>query len=164
MKWPGEWFDGQASLPPMTRAQAEAWVAFLCRCRGRFRKFLLTDPSARTPRGSFAGAPVIDGANQGGLNIISLRGFTANATNVILEGDYFEINNHLHKFISTEDADAGGKATADIFPSLRESPADGKAIITTNPKGTFRLTSNRSEWDVDSAKNFGIDFAFTEAF
>lgn len=163
MKWPGEWWEGQASLPPMTRADAENWIAFLGLCHGRFRKFLFTDPSGRTPRGTGAGAPVIDGDNQGG-SVISLKGFTANAVGVFLRGDYFEINNHLHKFLSDEDADANGKASFDIFPALRESPADGTPIITTNPKGTFRLSSNKRDWDVDEAKLFGIDFGFVEAF
>ena len=165
MKWPGEWWEGQVSLPPMTRAQAEEWIAFLINCRGGYRRFKLGDPSGRVARGSAAGSTtlVIDGAGQGG-NLLSLRGFTANALGVLIAGDYVEVADHLYKVTYPEDADQNGAATFDIFPALRTSPADGDPVNIISAAGTFRLAGNKTTWSIDEAKNFGIDFAVMEAF
>jgi hypothetical protein len=163
LKWPGEWWEAQVSLPPMNRAQAEEWIAFLLNCRGGFRRMKLGDPSGRVPRGVATGAPVIDGAGQGG-NLLSLRGFTPNVAGILLAGDYIEVADHLYKVTYPEDTDGNGAATFDIFPALRNSPADGDPVILVNTAGTFRLASNKTQWSIDEAKIFGIDFTALEAF
>jgi hypothetical protein len=40
-------------------------------------------------------------------------------------------------------SDSSGDATLAIWPSLRETPADGTALQLANPQGLFRLSSNR---------------------
>jgi hypothetical protein len=60
-------------------------------------------------------------------------------------------------------SDSNGNATLDIFPRLRESPADGDAITVLNCVGTFRLAVNQTEWDLDSAFLYGLSFKCVEA-
>jgi hypothetical protein len=162
-EWPGNWWEADVTLPPMIRADAEAWVTFLIARHGMARKFMMGDPSAKTPRGTLGGTPVVDGAGQTG-GILAIRGYTASVANVQREGDYIQVGNRLYKLLEAEDSNSLGKATFDIFPNLRESPGDGDAVITSNCKGTFRLASNDTEWDVDSAMIYGISFKAMEAF
>jgi hypothetical protein len=162
-EWPGNWWEADVTLPPMTRSDAEAWVTFLIGRHGMSRKFLMGDPSAKTPRGAATGTPVVDGAGQAG-GIIAIRGYTPSVANIQREGDYIQIGSRLYKILEAEDSNVLGKATFDIFPNLRESPGDGDAVITTNCKGTFRLASNDTEWDVDSASIYGLSFKALEAF
>jgi hypothetical protein len=61
-------------------------------------------------------------------------------------------------------SDSGGNCTLDIFPRLRESPADGDAITLQSPVGTFRLAENSIQWDVDAGKNYAMAFKALEAF
>ena len=75
-----------------------------------------------------------------------------------------EFGARLHKVLTTRASDANGKATLDIFPRLREAHPDFSAIITSSPKGTFRLAENRVAWDIDEVKTYGLGFKAVEAF
>jgi hypothetical protein len=68
----------------------------------------------------------------------------------------------LHKLVSDVWSNGSGNATLDIWPRLRESPADFSGVKTSNCQGTFRLASE-PEWSVDSAKIYGIGFSAVEA-
>jgi hypothetical protein len=53
--------------------------------------------------------------------------------------------------------------TLDIWPRLRESPADNAVVVTTSTVGLFRLASNDTEWSVDEASIYGLTFGAVEA-
>ena len=91
----------------------------------------LTDTSRPNPRGSVAGAPVVNGASQTGLTL-AVRGFTAHAPLVLRSGDWIQVQaldgggnlrTRLYKNLLDVNADESGDATLNIFPRLRESPA-----------------------------------------
>tara|TARA_R100000655_G_scaffold44042_1_gene80633 strand:- start:4030 stop:4368 length:339 start_codon:yes stop_codon:yes gene_type:complete len=67
----GQRWECDVTLPAMSRADAEQWVAFLVSLRGRFGTFTLGDPVGASPRGSAGGTPLVNGASQTGgtLNI-----------------------------------------------------------------------------------------------
>lgn len=50
---PGQRWAASISLPPMKRQDAEAWVAFLLSLKGQVGTFLLGDPNAVNPQGSY---------------------------------------------------------------------------------------------------------------
>jgi len=159
----GDGWYAEISLPPMERADAEAWNCFLLKCRGTKRTFLMGHPLGRVPRGSVAGAPVVDAAGQKGFEL-DLRGFLANAQGVLLEGDFLQIGNYLYKNLDNANADANGKATLNIYPSLRVSPSDAAPIITTNPVGLFRLVTNDSYAEgTDISLTYSIAFTAMDA-
>lgn len=58
----GEMWQADVTLPPMKRAQAEVWVAFLASLRGQFGTFLMGDPNGATPRGAVGGTPLVKNA------------------------------------------------------------------------------------------------------
>lgn len=159
----GSWWEAEVSLPPMARADAEEWIGFLLSLRGRWGTFLLGDPNATSPRGTWAGTPLVNGASQTGETLV-VDGFSAGAT--ARRGDYITLGSggsaRLYKVLSDETA-AGGAMTLDLFPRLRESPADNAVVAVSNTTGLFRLASNETEWDIDTARFYGIAFAAVEA-
>lgn len=159
----GGWWEAEVTLPPMMRADAEEWIGFLMSLRGRWGTFLLGDPNATSPRGTWAGTPLVNGASQTG-ETLNVDGFSAGAT--ARRGDYITLGSggsaRLYKVLSDETA-AGGAMTLDLFPRLRESPADNAAVATSNTTGLFRLASNETEWSIDVARIYGITFAAIEA-
>lgn len=129
-------------LPPMSDDQARNWAGILGQLNGRFGTFLFGDPRWKEPRGNWAGAPVVDGAGQSGQTL-AMRGFTAGA--IVRAGDYFMhgagSSARLHKVTQDGTADGAGELQMEIWPRLRTSPQDGDALVTSNPKGVFRLAS-----------------------
>jgi hypothetical protein len=75
-EWPGELWSIAASLPPMKRDQAEAWVSFLLALRGMSGTFLIGDPGASTPQGVATGTPLVNGANLAGSKVLNVKGWT----------------------------------------------------------------------------------------
>jgi hypothetical protein len=167
-EFPGEWWELQASLPPMTRANAERWIAFLLSLRGRSGTFLAGDPLGKTPQGVATGTPLVNGANQTGKSL-TLKGFTISITGILKAGDYIQIGTgltqRLYKCLKDVNSDGGGNAVLDIWPRLRESPADNAAVTTASTAGLFRLGTNDSaHWTVDVAQKYGLGLTAVEAF
>lgn len=150
-------------FPPMSAVQAREWVGTLSQLNGRFGTFLFGDPLWKTPRGTWGGSPVVDGAGQAGQNL-AVRGLSAGATG--LKGDYFQLGSgsaaRLHMVTVDFTADGAGSATLDIWPRLRGAPADGVALVTATPQGVFRLTSPGFERAFTPFR-YGISFDIEEA-
>ena len=145
--WQQSYWQGTLSFPPMIRAYADQWASFLLELRGGVNAFLFGDPKAATPKGTPQGTPVVNGAGQGsygtGVSIytVSTRGWKASTSNLLQTGDYIQIGYRLYRVLDAVSSDANGQATVNIWPNLRDAPADGTAIITSNCAGLFRLAS-----------------------
>lgn len=165
----GQRWEADITLPPMKRADAEQWAAFLLRLRGAYGTFLLNDPQSQTARGSAsttAGTPVVNGASQTG-DEINIDGLPASATGYLLAGDYVQFGTGaartLHKVLENVDSNADGEATLNLWPKIRTAPSDGSSVIVDNARGIFRLSSNETMWDIDQASIYGITFGAIEA-
>ncbi len=151
-------------LPPMNRAQAAAWTAFLTGLLGSSGRFFGFDPDARTPRGSALGTPLVNGAGQTGKSLI-VDGWSAVETGLLLPGDYFEVNGELKMVTAQADSDSSGEATLAFTPPLRASPPDGAVLTLTNPTITMMLVDDeQAAWDANRASLYGISFAGVEVF
>jgi hypothetical protein len=166
-QWPGNWFEIEVSLPPMLRAQAEQWIAWLGALHGKFGTFLMGDYNAPTPQGTALGAPTVaGGTNVNGASQLVTAGWTPGAT--LKAGDYLQLQaagqpKRLHKNLLDAGADGGGNMTLQIFPNIRETLAGGSAILTSNTVGTFRLAENPRVWTLDRMKAYAITFKAKEA-
>jgi hypothetical protein len=165
-KWPGEIWTIDFRLPPFTsRKTAMQWVSFGLNLEGTYGRFLMGDPSAKTPLGIATGTPLVDGAGQTG-NFLVTKGWTPSQTGIMLCGDYIQIgtglNARLHMVTADADSSAGGIATLRIAPSLRESPVDNAEIIVNDAKGLFKLTSNSFPWSVEPGKIYRVAFQAEE--
>lgn len=163
----GDLWEADLELPPMTRAYAEDWLAFLLALNGREGTFLLGDTLYTTPRGIATGTPLVKGASQTGRTLIT-DGWTISTTGILKAGDWFQLgtgsSSRLHKVVQDADANGAGEATLEIWPRLRSSPADNAALTTAAPKGLFRLASNVRAWSLDVGQLIsGFSFSAVEA-
>jgi hypothetical protein len=153
-------WETEITLPPMKRVKAGEWQAFFLMCHGQSGTFWLGDPDAKTARGGATGG-IVNGSGQTGYTI-SVRSLGANKG--ALPGDYLQIGDRLYMVVLANLGSAGGTATFTIEPALKTSPADGTAVIFTNPRGLFRMQSSDLGWDADAASVYGFSFSAIEAY
>jgi hypothetical protein len=153
----GTWWELDVNLPPMNRASAEKWIAFLGSLHGRAGTFLAGDPAATAPQGN-PSAFTVNGAGQTGNSLI------VNLTGTLKAGDYFSIGSGATQRLYKNLTDLTGAGTLDIFPRLRESPANSAPCTTASATGVFRLVSNAIPYSIDSAFFYGVSFKAREAY
>ena len=156
----------EIELKPMRRAEAEAWIAALVSLNGREGTFLFGDPVNTSPRGVGTGTPLVNGASQTGRTLVT-DGWTVSQTGILKTGDWFQLGSgsttRLHKVMADSNSDGSGNATLEIWPRLRESPADDAAIVVTNPVGQWRLAENLFDWSIGMARFYGLHLSAVEA-
>jgi len=97
-EWPGEWWEAEFTLPPMSRTQAEQWIAFLTALRGSYGTFIIGDPAGKTPMGSVATQPGEQPqtwANSSGSLTLSTLRWASLSSGLLLPGDYLQIAPNL---------------------------------------------------------------------
>lgn len=162
-EYQGQTWTLEATLAPMTRAQAEAWQGFLLALKGQVGTFMLGDPFGKSPQGVAGGVPIIRGANQTGESLLT-DGWTPATEDILKAGDFIALGPRLYKLKQDADSDAEGIATLEIFPRLRESPADDELIITEETQGIWRLSGNQVEVYAGGAdRSYSISFQAVEA-
>lgn len=165
-KYSGQYWEADISLPPMKREVAEYWISFLLKLNGSYGTFLLGDPLGVSARGVATGSPLVNGANQTGNELIT-DGWTPSTGGILKAGDYIQLGSassaRLHKVLDDVNSDSSGNATLTLFPDLRTSPSDNAAIVVSNAKGVFRLTSGQTMWDINEASIYGITFGARES-
>jgi hypothetical protein len=155
----GQMWQADVTLPPMKRADAEQWVAWLVSLRGQFGTFLLGDPLSTAIRGTATSATISGSA---GANTV-----TATVSNgaTLLAGDMFQLgtgsDSTLHKVL-VDFTGTGSGANLEIWPALRKTRSSAAADLTS-PQGLFRLSSNETSWSVNEASAYGITFGAMEA-
>jgi len=151
------------SFPPMELANAAKWVPLFNSLYGTFGTILLPMYGREAIQGSGAGTPVVDGDDQTG-STLDLRGFTADATDVLKAFDLINISSKLYEVQRDVDADGSGDASVEIWPALRGSPADGTAVITSAVTGVFRQKPDYEfNVDLNSAFHYGFGWEGVEA-
>lgn len=149
--WGAQKIFASISLPPMTRAQGEPWLAALLGAQLGDMTFLLGPMGDQaTLRGAGGGTPLVNGAHAAGVNTLAVKGLTVSASGVYLKGDWIQLGSgstaRLHKILNDVNADGSGNATLEITPETREAYADGAAIVTSSPKGLFRPSESEQQW------------------
>lgn len=162
--WSGQMWMADITLPPMTRAQAEPWVAALSSLNGREGSFLLGDTANLLPRGTATGTPLVKGAGQAGKTLLT-DGWTAGVTGILKAGDWIQLGTgstaRLYKNLTDVNSNGSGEATLDLWPNLRSSPGDNAALTISSPMGRFMLAED-IEWSIDEMKIYGLSFQAVE--
>ena len=164
----GSRWEATITLPPLLRANADVWIAFLMSLGGQYGTFTMGDPVAATPRGSARttpGTPLVNGASQSG-GTVAVDGLPASETNYLRAGDYIQLGSgatsQLYKVLEDVTSNASGQANISIWPDLR-SPIDDSTVVVQNAVGVFRLSSPETSFNIDTASVYGISFAVVEA-
>jgi len=148
--WSGQGWTGTVDCPPMTRTAAEQVVSFLLKAqRGTFYFQDFANPTAR---GSVTGTLTVASATANGTTL-GISG----ATGSFAEGDWIQISTSLYKVVQVNSS-----SSVDLFPVLRSSYAAGTAITYSNAKGVFRLSEPSTQWNIDTAKFYGVSFGVME--
>lgn len=148
--WPGQAWSGSVECPPMTRADAEAVIGFLLAAhRGTF---YFQDYANTSPRGSVTGTLTVASAT---ANATTLG--ISGATGSFAVGDWLQISTSLYKVIQVNSS-----TSVDLFPVLRSSYAAGTAITYSNAKGVFRLAEPKTDWSIELASIYGVNFSIIE--
>ncbi len=167
-QWPGADGWGAQVTPPKIWLPKDKgmWRAFLAGCQGMLNVFQVGDPDHPKPLGVAMGAPQVDGTVSGGnavtSNLLHTKGWTANVFRQLLPGDYLQIGYRLYMATAQVDADGSGKAAIAVWPSLRETPADGAAIQLVSCQGVFRLSANKRQWHMSPDKLMQVGIGCSE--
>ena len=159
----GAKWNATYTLPPLTKAEAGEWIAFLTKLRGQANSFFAYDPARQTAQGTATGTPLVNGADQTG-NTLATDGWT-NSPLVLKAGDYIAVAaTQRQRYMGVADAtsNGSGEVTLTIEPSIRVSPQDGAGITVATPSCVMRLTSGDVAWNIDVAEHFGISFSAIE--
>lgn len=160
----GEGWMIDVTLPQMNWEDAAPWVAFLTKLRGVQGTFLAGDTTHREPLGNAAGIIQVNGAQGTGGDTLNLKGFGSSVVGVLKEGDKIQVGNRLYMVLNDANSTASGLATIDIFPKLRSAVADSDGVITSSPKGLFRLKNNRQRLMASNRDRiFTLSFQAVEA-
>ena len=148
--WPGQAWLASVDCPPMPRADAEAVISFLLAAhRGTF---YFQDYANPTNRGGVTGTLTVATATAN-ASTLTFSG----ATGSVALGDWLQISTSLYKVVQVNSS-----SSVEVFPVLRSSYAAGTAITYTNAKGVFRLAGASTEWSIDLASIYGINFSIVE--
>lgn len=151
----------KVSINPITRSEAQPWIAFLSALRGRTGTFIFGPTLFDSPLGAGTGVPLVNGANQTGRELVT-DGWSNN-TLVLKAGDLFQINQRLYMSLKDVVSNGSGQATIDIFPRAK-AHADNSALILESPAGIWRLNSNTVPLvDAGESGLFNINFEAEEA-
>lgn len=157
----GERWRAEFSLPQMKDPEARDWIGWLASLNGEVGTFLLGDPGMSTPLGNAGGTPLVNGSSQSG-KVLATKGWAPSTSNIMRRGDQISISNRLYVVTANANSDAGGLASLDIWPSIRQTaPADGTTITVSSPKGTFALNGPQS-WRTDPARIYSISISAVE--
>lgn len=160
--WQAGWWEAVVTMPPMLRATAESWVAFLAQAQGQNAVFYFGDQLGAIPQGSATGAPVTAGSFQQPYQLTT-KGWKPSQFAVLSPGDWLQIDWRLYKCMDQPSSDGAGNASFAIWPQVREIPANGTAIITNSAKGLFRMKGNLQRYSLSYLRTTGLSFEIREA-
>ena len=164
----GQRWEASVSIPPIRKDLAEEWIAFLISLKGPVGTFYLGDPNMATPRGAVGSSDTVTLASgtSAGDETVDLNKGSSAVSGFLLPGDYIQIDTDadrtLHKVLNTVDLDASGNGTADIWPHVRGTVAQGTTVVHQSATGKFRLTSGLTSWSINNASTYGISFDAVE--
>jgi hypothetical protein len=148
--WPGQGWLGSVDCPPMVRADAESVIAFLLAAqRGTF---YFQDYANPTNRGGVTGTLTVTAATANATTLTF-----GGATGSFALGDWLQISTSLYKVVQVNSS-----SSVEVFPVLRSSYAASTPITYANAKGVFRLASGSTEWSIDLASIYGVNFSIIE--
>ena len=151
----GQRWEAEVTIRPLSHAEALAFQGFLASLQGQKNTFLLGNPIATSDNAD--NDVRLNGAQTTGDSTLAV---TINSLHSVSAGQFFSISDRLYMFL--EDA-SSGDTTLDITPPLRQDAADSTFCVTDLPQGTWRLASNKIDWDISKAGLYSFTFACVEA-
>ena len=161
---PGDQWMATLTFPPMKEDDARTMLAFLAQLRGLAGRFYLHDHSLPAPRGIATGTPLVNGASQTGLSLVT-DGWTVSQAGILKAGDYIGYGTELQMVAEDVNSDGGGNATIPLVKAIRTSPSNNEAVVTAAPPAVMMLLEgSHAKWKVSPAGIYeSITFSCIEA-
>lgn len=150
----GQRWEASVSIPSTRRDLAADWKAMLVALKGPIGTFLLGDPDYVTPRGTVSSCTLSGTAGDSTVSVTM--------TGTLLAGDYIQLGSGSSAKLHQVLVDQSGSGNLEIWPNLRSTYSD-ETVITSSPKGVFRLKENVTSWTINNASFYGISFEAVEA-
>jgi hypothetical protein len=166
--WGGSRWEGEVTIECKDYTELSIMRAFLVQAQGKFNTFNYGDPEylIRGRRGVGTGTPLVKGAGQTGLSLIT-DGWTSGTTNIMRAGDYIQygtgLTAQLYMLTADVNSNGSGEATLTLNRPMISSPADNATIVVSNPMGLFRLSDNNISWAGNPSGVSRIVIPFKEA-
>lgn len=157
----GSRWSVDVEMPPMSYADAMAWVAMLASAEADTVQMSIPQPDFDP---GAAGAVLVNGAGQLGSSL-ALDGFTPEY--VAKAGQWFNLvgatgQKYLYQVAADTVASGGAAAALPISPMIRRSPADNSAADFVTPVIEGFISGREASWTVDVARTVGLTFSITE--
>lgn len=149
----GQRWEASVSIPSVRRELAAEWKAMLVGLKGQTGTFLLGDPDYATPRGTVSACTLTGTAGYDYATVVM--------TGSLLAGDYIQLGTGSDAKLHQVLADQTGDGDIDLWPNLRSDYA-AETVITSYPKGVFRLKDNITSWSINNSSFYGISFEAVE--
>ena len=160
-----KWYSS-VTLPPMSRTQANEWLAFFMQLHGQFGTFLMGDPDASAVQGTISNTIAVNGAHAVGAYDITVDNADTSESQLFKKGDYVQFNSgatsKLHMIIADVASDGSGNATLTIEPPLSSALADDATVTYASPKCVMRMTNNELTWSANHISLYGVSFSCEE--
>lgn len=156
---PGARWTVRMEWDKLPQASSVLLEALFVRLRGQQNRLVLWHLARPSLRGSGGGSPVVNGAGQTG-STLNVSGLPINTSGVWLAGDMIGVGGELKMVVADVSSNASGQAQVAIEPPLRASPANGSAIVTSQPTARFILADGTTKWrDVPglAVEGHGVD-------
>lgn len=137
---------------PLYGEDAKNFRAFLQSLRGRLGMFYLPIPQSGVTYSA-------EGLNTEGSDLLLIRD-TNQSTNPLKKGTYIAHTNRLYMVLEDWTNDS---TPINVTPNLRNNIGNANSLHSNNPIGTFRLSSNTSEFAVDVTEGHSFTVACEEA-
>ena len=172
--WPGaDYLSCSLTLPELTKAQANYWLAALQQLRGGLHAFQVGDPFYTGPQHPERLAHQTGNANilmtdstltpnTAGSNFLGLNGLPANVPNVLTPGDYIQVGYRLHRVLSSPTSNSVGQTSVEVYPSLRQTYNTNTIVDIAYPVGIFRRADNSLSWTQDTNGTTTLSFKAVE--
>lgn len=149
----GQRWEASVNIPSVRRDKAAAWKAMLTALKGQVGTFLLGDPDYDSPQGTVSSCVLSGSAGDATATVVM--------TGSLLAGDYIQLGSGSSAKLHQVLVDQTGDGDLEIWPDLR-SDYTSASVVTSSPKGVFRLSQNISSWSIDNASFYGIAFEAIE--
>lgn len=149
----GQRWEASVNIPSVRRDKAAAWKAMLTALKGQVGTFLLGDPDYDSPQGTVSSCVLSGSAGDPTATVVM--------TGSLLAGDYIQLGSGSSAKLHQVLVDQTGDGDLEIWPDLR-SDYTSASVVTSSPKGVFRLSQNMSSWSIDNASFYGIAFEAIE--
>lgn len=118
----------------LTHEDAMRLSGFINAQRGQYEAFTIYLPTAISPRGTWAGSPVADGAAAVGQSTVAIRGLDDGATGE--RGDFLKFSGHTKVYQLLDSFEATGSPSGEvsitITPSLITSVSDAETVTVSS--------------------------------